>query len=203
MSEYNTEQLEALGLVRRHLASLSASEKTALKAQARDYLAFRTEVDLFLATHFDRICTEACFLSRLSACCSREGIVTFFADVVINALVSTDAALNEIGDRLARPNTGFKCVFLGETGCLWAVRPIVCAMFLCDAAMEKGFSGNPEARERWETIEKRKKEFTWPDRPVLFDTLERIFLDAGLDSSLMYCHNSPGLIRVKKKAGLM
>jgi hypothetical protein len=203
MSDYNIEQREALGLVRRHLASLSASEKTALKAQAREYLAFREEVDQFLAAHFDRFCTEACFRNRLSACCSRDGIVIFFAEVVINALVSTDAALGEIGDRLARPNTGFKCVFLGETGCLWAVRPIVCAMFLCDSAMEKGFAGKPEARKRWEAIEEQKKEFTWPDRPVLFDALERIFLDAGLDSSLMYCHNSPGLIRVKKKAGLM
>ncbi len=33
-----------------------------------------------------------------------------------------------------------------------------------------------------------------------FESLERYFIDAGYSSPLMYMHNSPGLLRVKKQA---
>jgi hypothetical protein len=39
-------------------------------------------------------------------------------------------------------------------------------------------------------------------KKVLFDDLETFFINAGHASSLMYLHNSPGLLLVKKRAGL-
>jgi hypothetical protein len=44
------------------------------------------------------------------------------------------ASLESLQDVLTRPREGFKCVFLGHEGCLWRIKPIVCEMFLCDAA---------------------------------------------------------------------
>ncbi len=35
-----------------------------------------------------------------------------------------------------------------------------------------------------------------------FDMIEAYFIAAGCFSSLMYLHNSPGLLRVKRKAGI-
>jgi len=52
-------------------------------------------------------------------------------------------------------------------------------------------------------LEQESRRFKWPDRPVLFDTLEKLFLDAGFHSPLMYLHTSPGLLRVKQQAGLV
>jgi hypothetical protein len=43
----------------------------------------------------------------------------------------------------------------------------------------------------------KEKQFTWPAKPILFDELEELFLQSGLQSPLMYCHLSPGLLRVK------
>jgi len=51
-------------------------------------------------------------------------------------------------------------------------------------------------------LEAERQHFTWPDRPVLFDDLESYFLKTGCRSPLMYLHNSPGLLRIKQKAGL-
>ena len=70
-------------------------------------------------------------------------------------------------------------------------------MFLCENAKDEVFAKTPPAREKWEKLKEREKAFTWPDRPVLFDELERYFIDAGYSSPLMYMHNSPGLLRVK------
>jgi len=50
-------------------------------------------------------------------------------------------------------------------------------------------------------LEAKRKRFTWPDQPVLFDDLESYFMKSGYRSPLMYLHNSPGLLRVKQKAG--
>jgi hypothetical protein len=75
-------------------------------------------------------------------------------------------------------------------------------MFLCDNAQAQVFEGNPRLGGKWEALKERKKEFTWPDRPVLFDQIETFFMGTGHNSSLMYCHNSPGLIRLKRNAGL-
>lgn len=202
MNTYHQEQLQTLKLVRNYLNGLTPQAYSDLKATLKDYLSFRNELDQFLTHHFNDICTEHCFRSRLSACCSREGIVAFFADVVVNAVMSDTDQLDRIESVLSQPNTGFKCVFLGYQGCLWQITPIVCAMFLCDSAQEKVFEGSEELRQCWEALEEQKKRFIWPDRPVLFDDLEALFIDAGLRSPLMYLHDSPGLLRVKKLAGI-
>jgi hypothetical protein len=202
MSDYQIEQLEALSLARMHLKSLPPRERAALLASAADYLEFRDEVDRFLAAHFGRVCDQACYQSRLSACCSREGIITFFADVVINLLVSSEPEADELVRALKREPTGFKCVYLRPNGCRWRVKPIVCQMFLCEPARARVFAQRPEAEAEWRGFEARRKAFTWPDRPVLFDHIEAYFLRAGCASRLMYLHNSPGLLRLKQKAGL-
>ena len=75
-------------------------------------------------------------------------------------------------------------------------------MFLCDQSQSEVFDDKTIAREKWEHFRKLEKKFKWPDRPVLFDYLESYFIKAGFKSSLMYFHNSPGLMRIKKLAGL-
>ena len=189
-------------MVRRHLATLSRSEIQQLETQIGDYVSFRDEVQTFLSENFSEICDQKCYRSRLSACCSREGIITFFADAVINALLSRNEDLEALITVLQKPNDGFKCIFLGDEGCLWQLKPIVCEMFLCDPAEKEAFEKKPEARQRWEDFRQREKSYRWPDRPVLFDKLEQYFIDAGYSSPLMYLHNSPGLLRVKRRAGL-
>ena len=200
MDEYQKEQYDALLIVKDHFSSNSASERMKLKNAVNGYLLFRERVNTFLADHFAKICTRKCYQSKLSACCSREGIITFFADVVINMLVSGKNEIDPLLKILQLPNNGFKCIYLGEQGCKWRVKPIVCEMFLCDQAIHSVFDGKPILHNEWKAIEKDRKLFTWPDKPVLFDMLERIFIDAGYHSSLMYMHYSPGLLRVKKMA---
>lgn len=200
MNDYQKEQSEAHAMVRHLLTTLPSGERGHLEETISDYLAFRKETDDFLSAYFSDVCTRKCYQSKLSACCSREGIITFFADVVINALVSGDHEIRSLTDVLEKNNHGYKCVYLGPSGCLWRVKPVVCEMFLCDPAQETVFEKNPGARQQWELLKKRKNAYTWPDRPVLFDTLERYFLDAGYSSPLMYLHNSPGLLRVKKRS---
>lgn len=189
-------------MVQKHLAS-NPPKLPELQAEVANYLAFRTQVDEFLSTHFTGVCTQSCYRNRLSACCSREGIVTFFADIVVNVLVSDPAEIENLISILHLSNTGFKCVYLTDGGCRWKVKPIVCEMFLCDRAKESILSQDSQLRREWESIEARRKSFTWPDRPVLFDRLESYFIDNGCQSPLMYLHNSPGLLRVKQKAGLI
>lgn len=202
ISLYQQEQIEALTLVVRHLNLLDPEHIETMKTASTEYLLYREEVDAFLNTHFAAICTQKCFQSSASACCSREGIITFFADTVINVLFSTENERQILMSALREPNDGPKCVYLRPQGCLWRIKPIVCLMFLCDAAMNRVFSGNPELEATWNKLKKREKEFTWPDRKILFDDLETFFMDAGYSSSLMYLHNSPGLLMVKKRAGL-
>jgi len=200
MDEYQKEQYNALSMVKEHLASLAIPKRLKLDSALADYLLFRDKVNTFLTAHFAQICTQKCYQSKLSACCSREGIITFFADVVINVLVSEKNEIEVLFTILQKPNNGFKCIYLGEQGCMWRVKPILCEMFLCDQAIKTVFDEKPQAHEKWKSLEQERKLFTWPDRPVLFDKLESIFIDAGYNSSLMYMHNSPGLLRVKKIA---
>jgi hypothetical protein len=200
MSSYNQEQSDALDMVRRYVAGLGEAERADLVGSLDDYLRFRQSVDDFLQTHFGSVCSQACYQSRLSACCSREGIVTFFADVVINVLLSTPQEIDRLAETLRQGDNGVKCIYLGRDGCLWRLKPIVCAMFLCDRAEKGVFRDRPALRRQWEAYREHKKRFTWPDRPVLFDDLESIFIVDGCTSPLMYLHNSPGLIRVKQDA---
>ena len=200
MTPYQTEQFETLQTVKSFLAQISDAERRTLKESLTDYLTYRDTVDAFQANYLRDICNRNCYQSKLSACCSRDGIIVFFADVIINALMADLTALDRLEEVLTRPHEGFKCVFLGHEGCLWRIKPIVCEMFLCSAAEKAVLKENPIAQKRWEALFRQKKDFTWPDRPVLFDTLEQICIEAGYTSPLMYLHNSPGLLRVKKKA---
>ena len=138
----------------------------------------------------------------MSACCSKDGIITFFADILINALYASPQEIEALFARLQIRHEGFKCVYLNKNGCLMRIQPIVCKMFLCGRAEKAVFTSNPHLKNQWEALQEKKQRFTWPDRPVLFDYLEEIVIEAGLSSSLMYLHNSPGLLRVKKQAGI-
>ncbi len=201
ISPYQQEQQDAILLATTHLNSLVPDQVQALKTASHEYLKFRKDADTFLNTFFASTCTQKCFQSSLSACCSREGIITFFADIVINVLFSASDERNLLPAVLRKPNAGPKCVYLGPRGCLWRIKPIVCQMFLCDAAKEQVFSVHPSAKSAWNNLKNREKQFTWPDKQVLFDDLETLFINAGYASSLMYLHNSPGLLLVKKRAG--
>ena len=200
MNSYHKEQIDALIMVKHHIDKLTASEIQTLDGWLTEYLAFRQEVDAFLELHFSSVCTRKCYQSRLSACCSREGIVTFFADVVVNYLVSKGTGNKDLLAALKKSNEGFKCVYLSAEGCRWHLKPIVCQMYLCNQSKTQVFTDNPELKHQWERLEAKRKRFTWPDRPVLFDKLESFFMDAGCHSPLMYLHNSPGLLRVKQGA---
>ena len=200
MNAYNQEQRDAIIAVADCLKKLSPSDLKGLRAMIKNYLRFRGDVDRFLKQHFSALCTRTCYESRQSACCSREGITTFFADVVINMLLCEDQDMETLLRALNNPNQGEKCVYLGRNGCLWHVKPIVCEMFLCQRAREAVFSEDTEALQTWQKLRVREKRYTWPSRPVLFDKLEDIFMEKGLRSSLMYFHNSPGLLRVKALA---
>ena len=202
MNAYHQEQIEAMEIVQQHLKSHPSARRDLL-AIAADYLSFRADVDRFLTTYFRRVCTQTCYQNRLSACCSREGIITFFADIVVNDLVSDSQEIEDLISILQEPNTGFKCIYLTEDGCRWKVKPIVCEMFLCDKAKETILTQNSQIQRQWSLFEEQRRQYTWPDQPVLFDELEKYFMEAGYRSTLMYLHNSPGLLRVKQKAGLV
>lgn len=186
-------------MIRRKLSCLPDREIGKLKAMISDYLAFRQETDVFLKTCFGEMCTIQCYRNDLSACCSKDGIITFFADMIINALMSDKQEISRLFDVLMQPDYGFRCVYLGEHGCLWKIKPIVCEMFLCDSAQDKVFGQHPELKEKWDALKQQQKRYTWPDKPVLFDMLEEYFLDIGCSSPLMYLHNSPGLLRIKQQ----
>lgn len=202
MNTYQKEQFDTITDVVHQIGKLPLQEVQALRDLAAEYLQFRKRVAGFLKENFSLACTKKCYESRLSACCSKEGIITFFADVVINILFCSQEEVQQLLSVLKKENTGFKCIYLGDNGCLWRVKPIVCEMFICDQAKTQIFGNNTRAQSHWESLEKERKHYTWPDRPVLFDRLEALFLDYGTASPLMYCHNSPGLLRVKQKAKL-
>ena len=200
INSYHQEQIETLNMVYCHLKTISVQEKQRLLSQISDYLVFRDAVDEFLHEHFKNICTQKCYQSKVSACCSREGIITFFGDVVVNVLVSNETEIKELARVLKKRNNGFKCIYLGGDGCLWRIKPIICEMFLCDTAKELVFKEKFSANKLWIELKQREKHFRWPDRPVLFDDLEKYFMAAGYSSTLMYLNTSPGLLRVKELA---
>jgi hypothetical protein len=201
MTPYNKEQYDAHQMVIKRLSTLPAAQLSELNRQIQVYLEFRRAVDAFLSRTFGEVCTARCYESERSACCTREGIITFFADAVINGLVSLTSSERLLA-ALSAPQKGGKCVYLGRGGCLWQLAPIVCKMFLCDAAQEEVFHQHPGAAAEWKALKERERTFRWPDRPVLFDALECFFLEAGYASPLMYLNQSPGLLRVKQRAGL-
>jgi hypothetical protein len=200
MSDYNRDQLEAIRMVRRFQEELSASERAALAHRIDSYMEFRADVARFQAKAFADVCTQKCFASQDSACCNREGIATFFADMAINVLLSSENEIGALLKALSEDRRGHKCVYLHEKGCLWRLKPIVCEMFLCEHAKNQGFAGRAALAEEWKELRRREKGYTWPDQPVLFDELEALFIQAGHESPLMYFHRSPGLLRVKARS---
>lgn len=199
MNAYQKEQIEALLMLRQQLDAMTVSEIDALKIAIADYLAFRADVAACLEAHFADICTEKCYRSNLSACCSKDGIIAFFADVAVNALVADSRSLDRLEAAIRMPKFPGKCIFLSKSGCLWRIKPIVCEMFLCDEAENRAFGDKPEVRALWQEFEGKRKGFTWPDRPVLFEHMEKVFMSYGCNSSLMYIHNSPGLSRIRRQ----
>ncbi len=197
MNAYQKEQLESLLMIRKQFERFSASEIECLQAEIAEYLSFRSRIADFLEHHFKEICSEKCYKNKLSACCSKDGIIAFFADAVINALVSNTHELNYLEDAIRRPGYKHKCIFLSENGCLWRIKPIVCEMFLCDEAERTSFGVNQNALKQWNEFKEIKKNYTWPDKPVLFEYLENVFMEKGCKSPLMYIHYSPGLLRIK------
>ncbi|MGD8432944.1 MAG: hypothetical protein PVI73_02390 [Syntrophobacterales bacterium] len=202
ISEYNRQQKNAILMVRQHLSHLPDSELRRLKKRIESYLQFRKVVNSFQDQHFADICSQKCFTSYESACCGREGIITFFADVVINVLLSTREEIDVLLDTIDTDTGGSNCVYLNNTGCLWRLKPIVCEMFLCEHAKTLVLDNNKALKSQWEKFRQRERRYTWPSRPVLFDELEAYFIEAGCDSPLMYLHLSPGLLRLKARHGL-
>lgn len=200
LSDYQNEQLQAFEGVIEYVSGLKDADILKLKQKLTGYLSFRSEVNQFLTEHFEDLCTQSCYQSQISACCTREGIITFYADVVINAIESSNAERDQLISSLKSTHTGKKCIYLGRSGCQWQVKPLVCEMFLCQKAEEVVFKANPSLELEWNRLKRRAKQFHWPDRPVLFDELEQIFIDAGYSSSLMYLHQSPGLLRIKARS---
>lgn len=195
--------METLLVVKQHLSRLTGNERKQLKKRTVDYIEFRKAVDGFLTEKFSRICTKNCYQNKLSACCSKDAIIVFFADMLINALYSGESELEQMQETLKQPNDGFKCVYLTENGCLWKIKPIVCSMFLCDKAKQAVFTEHPMAGEQWKQLREKEKQYKWPDKPVLFDFIEHYFIKAGYKTSLMHLNFSPGLLKVKERAGLI
>ncbi|MDA8141778.1 MAG: hypothetical protein M0036_24295 [Desulfobacteraceae bacterium] len=202
MNDYQQQQWDALQQAREGIAVLEVCEKDALLAELREYLDWRTSLDHFLSEHFSAHCTQSCYENRRSACCSKDGIITFWADVVINVLCSNKDHVVDLEKALTQPTYSYKCTYLGPMGCCWQIRPLGCATFLCDEVQQKILSGNSKLQSQWTVLNNRAKSFRWPDQPVLFDRLEIYFLERNIRSPLMYINTSPGLMRIKQRAGL-
>ena len=203
MNTYQKEQIDALQEVQNGLSLLGSKKRVGLIKLIQPYLKFRENLQCFIATHLGKYCTHVCFNSQSSACCSKDGIITFWADHVINACCCSEEALNGLASAIQNPLHGRKCVYLGSDGCLWKVTPLVCAMFVCDQALSDTILKDNELGVAWERYKTQAKVFRWPDKPVLFDQLEELFIDMGCQSPLMYINSSPGLRHIKKRAGLI
>ena len=202
LSEYNEQQRQGILLVRRHLRSLPPRLRADIGEMIAPYLDFRERTARFQATCLAGLCSRACFADGTSACCGREGILTFFADMAVNAYLCGDGETEALLEALDGDRGGPNCVYLGEGGCRWRLKPVTCEMFLCDRARKELDRLGESVKEEWEGLRKEEKRFTLPVQPVLFDDLERLFMERGCDSPLMYCHRSPGLVRLKERHGV-
>lgn len=201
--DYRDEQLQNQSIIQEYLHASGETEIASIRNLCEDYLNFREDVARFQARYLAPYCHAACFQQQRSDCCNKDGIITFFADLVVNAVVSSPRELAAILECLQHSRNDMKCIYLGSRGCRWRIKPIVCEMFVCERAQKEAFGASSDALEMWRGLEKRAWSFRWPDRVVLFDEIESRFLAAGVRSSLMYLHDSPGLLRIKKKAGLI
>ncbi|MCU0589504.1 MAG: hypothetical protein MUF52_15295 [Syntrophobacteraceae bacterium] len=202
VGEYNQDQHSTVRSVLDVLSRLSGEERVSLGASMEPYLEFRRRVSVFFDGFFRPSCQDLCFSTGLSGCCGFESIITFFADHVINLMGSSPGQVQALTARIQSPNSSRRCVYLGPEGCLWSLPPVSCAMFLCARVKEIVFQARPEAQPFWAELLQREKDFTLPDKPVLFDGLEAFFIERGSDSSHLFYHRSPGLLRIKSKAGL-
>jgi hypothetical protein len=194
MNDYQAEQIDALKQIEKHIGLLATIRDDTVRA----YMAFRKQLDEFSARHLVAFCTQACFRSRTSACCSKDGIVTFWADMVINVAHADKQQIDDLFDAIERPLFRDKCIYLGENGCRWQIRPLGCALFLCDRVQDEVLAQHAGRRRQWNAFQSEARKFRWPDRPVLFDRLEQVFMEAGCRSPLMYINTSPGLMRIKQ-----
>lgn len=202
--EYRDEQLLSQETVQDYFALSGNGEKSLIRALCRDYLHFRAEVARFQSDYLQSLCKATCFQHQRSACCNKDGIITFFADLVVNAVASDPSDMEALISSLrAAPRNDMKCIYLGPAGCRWRIKPIVCEMFICDRVKQEVLDASSRVSAIWDGMKARELSFRWPDRSVLFDEIESRFMTAGVNSSLMYLHNSPGLIRIKKNAGLI
>ncbi|MBW1974796.1 MAG: hypothetical protein JRI45_04400 [Deltaproteobacteria bacterium] len=203
LSEYDRRHLETQKIALKCYDSITESERLFLYWLSIPYLMFRQKLDRFTKRFFALYCQEQCFVTGRSACCGFESIMVFFADEIINLLWGDRSQGVNLINRLAQGNkTSSHCVFLGNGGCLWGVRPISCAMFFCDEAKKQIFAKYPNAEIEWNELLKEEKNFTWPDKPILFDVIERFFIRKGFYSPHMHFHFSPGLRRIKEKSGI-
>lgn len=201
--EYNIEQYDAFMTLKSFFEKASDEEIAELKKMIAQYLDFRSETSDFLSKSCAEVCGDICFKTGLSDCCMHEGIITFFADWVVNWLVSTKEDLDRLLKVLFEPFRTDKCVFLGPTGCVWKIKPLNCETFVCKLARTEIFAKNFEAEHIYEEMLAKKKTFSYPDRPVLFDELEKYFIKRGIDSETMYFHKGAGLLMIKRKAGVI
>jgi len=201
-SEYNHEQQRSLTAILKAFENLRPSEVERLKESIQPYIHLRRALEEYNRCYFGAVCKRVCFETGLSACCGFESIVTFFADHVINFLLSRPDEISAMMRAVSHPNRSEKCVYLGREGCLWSMSPVSCAMFFCDAAKKTVFEEHPEAESMLQGFRDSEKKFTWPTKPVLFDQLEKTFMGLGVESPHLYFHCSPGLLRLKAKAGL-
>lgn len=195
-SEYNRDQARSLEAIDAALARMGEEKVRVLLGMIEPYLAFRDDLERFHTRHVTGFCTGTCFETRESACCGFESIFTYFADLVIAWLRASGEERGRIRALLAAFNRTLHCVYLTEKGCLFRTSPVSCAMFLCDRAKA---ALSIEAQGEYAGLREREKEFTRPDKPILFDEIERIFIEAGVDSPHMYCHRLPGLLKLKAR----
>ena len=200
--DYNRDQLNTLEGIREAFRKLGPSKIMRLQTIITPYQAFRRDLDHYHHQYFAALCVKTCFQTGLSACCGFESIITFFADHVINFLLSSGEDIMSLFRALERPNESGKCVYLGETGCLFRMRPISCAMFFCEQAKRTIFEEHDEAESSLKTFKEEEKGYTWPTTPVLFDEIEKYFIRLGVKSAHLYFHQSPGLLMLKARHGI-
>ncbi len=203
MSDYQQEHLDTWIAVRRVCNTMEPSRIRELSASISEYIAFRKELQEFFEKYLKSYCQSKCFDTGRSICCGKDSIIVHFADIVVDVLLSEESDIDPILSALTTGPRGLFCVYLGPNGCLWKLTPIVCAMFLCDGLIDVRIKGRREIEEKWYRLQELRKTFTWPNRPVLFDEIEKSFLALGLQSPLMHYHFSPGLLRIKQNAGLI
>ncbi len=200
MSEYNRDQWESFKAIEAAMHALSEDRVAALRSDLEPYLVFRRKLRMFHERFFEPSCMTLCFETHRSACCGFESIFTFFADQVFTYILSKPHERKQLFEALLRPYRSDRCVYLGPKGCVWTLPPISCAMFYCEEVKDRVFGSRPEAAEWWQELRTAERAFTYPDRLVLFEAVENLFQSLGVDSSHMYFHKSPGLLRIKKKA---